>query len=130
MSRHWNSVGLEEFPPPFSVADHARSEVECDDQGKGVLRAARKDAGPGRQEGITNVRGQAQGTRRDDVPERGRQTRPGRRDVGPAVDQPRSRQSEDISREDFEDRDELGRDVPYGLVLAEEPEREAREADQ
>src|SRR3989442_10656690 len=103
--------------PRGLMSDHAGPEVERDDERERLLRATREDALLVRDERETDVGGQPERARRDDVPEDRGQAMPDMALVRASMDEPGGRRSEDIAAKDLEDRHERGRDAWEGRKI-------------
>src|SRR2546429_5388755 len=86
------------------MSDHAGPEEESDDERQRLLCATREDALLVRDQRETDVRGQSECARRDDVPEDRGQAMPDMALVRASMDEPRRRCSEDVAAKHLEDR--------------------------
>src|SRR2546426_10059416 len=112
------------------MSDHAGPEVEGDDERQRRLGATREDALLVRDQRETDVGGQPECARRDDVPEDRGQAMPDMALVRASMDEPGGRRSEDIAAKDLEDRHERGRDAWEGRIVHQEPDSEACEPEE
>src|SRR3989441_2797402 len=116
--------------PGGLVSDHAGPEVERDDERERLLRAPREDVLLVRDERETDVGGQPECARRDDVPEDRGQAMPDMALVRASMDEPGCCCSEDITAKHLEDRQEGGRDALEGRIVQQEPGRDACESEE
>jgi len=112
------------------MSDHAGPKVEGNDERQRLLCATREDALLVRDQRETDVRGQPEGARRDDVPEDRGQAMPDMALVRASMDEPGRRCSEDVAAKHLEDRHERGRDALEGRIVHQEPGREACEPEE
>src|SRR5712691_11129516 len=113
-----------EFGRPRSVSDHAGPEVERDDERQRLVRVTREDALLARNERETDVGGQPECARRDDVAEDRSEAMPDMALVCASMDEPGRGGSEDVTPQDLEDRQERGRDALERRIMNQEPGRE------
>lgn len=93
------------------MSNHARAEVERDDKGQRLVRAAREHSLLVRDESETDVCRQPKGANRDDISEDRGEAMADVALMSPAMDNPSGRRAEDIAPQDFEDRNERGWDA-------------------
>jgi len=112
------------------MSNHTRPEVESHDEGQRLLCAARQEPSLFRHQGEADVRGQAECADRDDVAEDRGEAMTDVALVCPTVDEPGGRGPEDVTPEDLQDRQEVGRNALQGRVPSQEPRRQARESEE
>jgi len=112
------------------MPDHTRAEIEGDDEGQRLVRAAREDASLFRHQGEADVRSQPQRSDGDDISKDGGEAMTDVALVCPTMDEPGGRGPEDVASEDLQDRQEVGRNALQGRVPSEEPGGEARESEE
>ena len=112
------------------MSDHAGPKVEGNDERQRLLCATREDALLVRDQRETDVCGQPEGARRDDVPEDRGQAMPDMALMRASMDEPGCCCSEDIAAKHLEDRQEGGRDALEGRIVQQELGRDACESEE